>query len=396
MPGTIAMKSFCLANSRTRIGVVFVFQAHLIRIYTWQQPTHTLSFLAIYSFLCLHPHLLIVLPLALLLFFVFIPAYLARHPPPPDPSLTAPNYALSGPPIAPPRVIKPATEMSRDFFRNMRDLQNCMDDFSRAHDLVLDTLTPWTNFSNEPLSSAIFIFLSALVCTLYLAAPLLPLRHIFLISGWAIVGLGHPALQIRAERTYYKHVRPASLKALDWFDDWISSDIVLDDTPEKLEVEVFELQRRRGRRLNFGTDTDSEVYDSSWNEPEEWEPWLFSPSPWEPLAPSRIAGERPKGTRFFEDVKPPKGWEWANKKWILDLESAEWVQNRMLSGCEVEIDGERWVYDMESSNDQSNAKRGEWRRRRWIRKVRREKIKGESMIRTKILSNERRASSKKR
>lgn len=376
------------SDCHARIGVVFVFQAHLIRLFTWQRPTHTLSFLATYSFLCLHPHLLIVLPLALLLFFVFIPAYLARHPPPPDPSLTSTNNALSGPATAPPRVIKPATEMSRDFFRNMRDLQNSMDDFSRAHDLVLETLTPWTNFSNESLSSAVFIILSLLAWVLYLAAPLLPLRHIFLVAGWAVICLGHPAVQLQAEEYYHKQLRPASTKALDMLDRWIASDIVMDAEPEILEVEVFELQRRKGGRLFFTDSPDHGSHDAVWDGPEGWEPCLFSPSAWERLAPARVAGENPKGTRFFEDVRPPKGWEWANKKWTLDLASAEWVEGRMVGGCEVEVDGERWVYDIETGNEGTAAKRGEWRRRRWVRRVRREKVRGQSIVKGKVLTGE--------
>ena len=357
----------------------------MIRLFTWDEPTHTLSFLATYSFICLHPYLLIILPPAFLLFFVFIPAYLARHPPPQSPSLHPPRHILSGPPIAPPRVIKPATEMSQDFLRNMRDLQNSMGDFSKAHDTILDTLTPWTNFSNEPLSSCLFIIFSFLVFALYLAAPFLPLRHIFLSGGWAVVSLCHPRVQRRAEKTYSKHIRPIGLRVMDMLDAWIALDITLDCTPEKVEVEIFELQRRSGGRLQTTVDSSSST-ESTWDfdtgTASEWEPWLFSPSPWEPMTPSRVAGERPKGTRFFEDVKAPAGWAWANKKWMLDLESAEWVQGRMVSGCEVEIDGERWVYDLETRRvgDGELSRHGEWRRRRWVRNVQRERVRGSESV----------------
>ena len=116
------------------------------------------------------------------------------------------------------------------------------------------------------------------------------------------------------------------------------------------EVEIFELQRRVG---------SLSVSDFSPN--DDYESWIFSPIAWEPLAPGRIAGERVKGTRFFEDVQPPGGWEWESKKWELDLGAKEWVEERIVSGVEVEVEGERWVYDIE----------GEWRRRRWVRTVRR-------------------------
>ena len=47
-----------------RIGIMFVFQNRLIRLFTWRTPSHTLSFLATYTFVCLDPYLLIVVPLA--------------------------------------------------------------------------------------------------------------------------------------------------------------------------------------------------------------------------------------------------------------------------------------------------------------------------------------------
>jgi len=72
-----------------RIGIVFVFQNRLIRLFTWRTPTHTLSFLATYTFICLDPYLLVVLPLAVALLFVMVPAFTSRHPPPPPSATTS-------------------------------------------------------------------------------------------------------------------------------------------------------------------------------------------------------------------------------------------------------------------------------------------------------------------
>ncbi|KFX91601.1 hypothetical protein O988_07676, partial [Pseudogymnoascus sp. VKM F-3808] len=101
----------------------------------------------------------------------------------------------------------------------------------------------------------------------------------------------------------------------------VSKDIMLDMEPETREVEVFELQKLDSRG--------------------EWEPWLYSASPYDPLAAPRIANERPRGTQFFEDVAPPRDWEWSEKKWNLDLWSREWVEERIITGVEVETEGER-------------------------------------------------------
>ena len=177
--------------------------------------------------------------------------------------------------------------------------------------------------------------------------------------------------------------------AQNWFDRWLSQDIILNAPHETREAEIFELQRRKGGDIG------------------EWEAWLFSPSPYDPLSAQRISEDRPKGTRFFEDVAPPPGWDWGDKKWILDLESKEWVVQRMIYGVEVEIEGERWVYDLvpegngekasetQSPNTREVRKRpgeqgngsliqGEWRRRRWIRTVQWTGLDGEEINSTKV------------
>ncbi|KKA29235.1 hypothetical protein TD95_002043 [Thielaviopsis punctulata] len=365
-----------------RIGVVFRFQEQVVRILTWQRYSHTLSVLAVYSFVCLDPHLLPILPLAGLLLGVFIPSFLARHPAPPQGPESL-IYSPRGPPLAPPRTIKPAKELSRDFFQNMRDLQNCMDDFCVAHDQVVATIVPTTNFSDEARSSAVFLFMFVASVLMSISAHLLPWRILFLVGGWVFFITNHPLIAHIIATTRRDHVSPQEALAARWLDSWIQRDIMLDSAPETREVEVFELQRMTGPT-------------------GEWEPWLFSPSPYDPLSQQRLTDERPKGTRFFEDVLPPEGWEWSEKKWALDLWSREWVEDRIITGVEVETEGERWVYDMcTDSNGHGHAdgnasmastpsqdtgryksweeadgigRRGEWRRRRWVRVVRRQTV----------------------
>ncbi|KAH8808090.1 integral peroxisomal membrane peroxin-domain-containing protein [Xylogone sp. PMI_703] len=388
-----------------RIGVVFVFQEHVLRLFAWRKYTHTLSFLAVYTFICLDPYILTVLPFALLVLAVLIPSFMARHPAPPPTTLSTNDfiYSTTGPPIAPPPTVKPVKELSKDFFRNMRDLQNCMEDFSRVHDQILAVATPNTNFSNEPLSSTLFVFSFVTCIVMFIAAHLLPWRLIFLILGWALTLSGHPTIHAQMISTRDQHISPHEAEAKSWLDQWISADIILDSAPEIREVEIFELQR-----LSSAGD--------------EWEPWMFSSSPYDPKEPSRVIGERPRGTRFFEDVQPPGGWEWSEKKWALDLWSREWVEERIITGVEVETEGERWVYDINydeddrfevSSNDidldaaddpeatpqarpsgtngainkkdrilpsweegadSGVGRRGTWRRRRWVRTVKRKYI----------------------
>ncbi|KAI9759795.1 MAG: hypothetical protein M4579_002094 [Chaenotheca gracillima] len=345
-PGfTLPLMTRNFRRFNARIGVVFVFQARLLRVLTWQTTSHTLSFLAIYTFICLDPSLLIVLPVAITLFFVMVPAFTARHPPPPTSTLTsrtaaadAYSYWTRGPPLAPPASIKPVSEMSKDFIRNMRDLQNSMEDFSRLHDEIVKKVGPPTNFSNESLSSALFLFLFTTTCLLFLVSSHLPWRFIFLTVGWAAICAGHPTLSALLLSTHEDHFRPRERQAGDWITAWIARDIELDSAPELREVEVFELQRHGGHG-----DGQDDI---------EWERWLFSQSPHDPLSAERVTGDRPSGAAFFEDVQPPSGWEWSDKKWTVDLLSREWVEERMITGVEVETEGERWVYDIAYDDDE--------------------------------------------
>ncbi|KAI1270626.1 integral peroxisomal membrane peroxin-domain-containing protein [Xylariaceae sp. FL1019] len=371
----------------SRIGVVFVFQSRVLKLLSWRKPTHTLSFLAVYTFICLDPSLIPLLPLVLLLVSVLVPSFIARHPAAEfsldsEQALAYSPYSAQGPPIAPAPTVKPVKELSKDFFRNMRDLQNCMEDFSQLHDLVVKLVVPRTNFSDEATSSALFVALFGAAGVMSIAANALPWRAIFLVAGWAAVCSGHPLVQRQIENAHQKYGQPREQEAATWVEKWVESDVILDSAPETREVEIFELQRLSGAG--------------------EWEPWLFSASPYDPLSQPRIAGDRPTGTRFFEDVMPPMGWEWSEKKWALDLWSREWVEERIITGVEIETEGERWVYDMfeegvdkvgvidgsmlgsKSSDsvrsskkpsweegEDGDGRRGDWRRRRWVRLVKR-------------------------
>lgn len=385
----------------SRIGVVFVFQVKVMRLLSWQTTSHTLSLLAVYTFVCLDPYLVTVLPLVVVLLGLLVPSFVARHPAAPatiTSSINGPffGYSTSGPPLAPAPTVKPVKELSKDFFRNMRDLQNCMEDFSRVHDKVISVLNPKTNFSNEALSSTLFLFAFFGALAMFIGANLLPWRMIALVTGWFVIASGHPTIQQHLTETHKALIVPREKQVQSWLDTWIARDIILDSAPETREVEIFELQR-----LSVGG---------------EWESWLFSSNPYDPASAERVRGDRARGTRFFEDVQPPRGWEWSEKKWALDLWSREWVEERIITGVEIETEGERWVYDIryvqddqadygmyygdgegsgtpmkgkqkalpswEEGSDADNegrGRRGEWRRRRWVRMVKRKPLPRRSM-----------------
>ncbi|KAB8274859.1 Peroxin/Dysferlin domain-containing protein [Aspergillus minisclerotigenes] len=330
-----------------RIGIVFSFQTRVERLLTWRKSSHTFSFLFVYSFVCLDPHLLVIIPIASILLFVMVPAFLARHPPPPSTSTSSitPYYSYQGPALAPAKTIKPAPETSKDFFRNMRDLQNCMADFSDIHDATVSAFAPLTNFSNEKVSSVVFLVCTIITALLFLTAHLLPWRYILLVGGNAAILSSHPSLQelfqnIAGDLTN-EPARKAPINPNNGKKDTMDvlgvslpsspsatmsslrslADISLDTYPEEREVEIFEIQYR-----SLAPYSDS-----------QWDHFIFSPMPYDPLSPLRIAGDRPKGCRFFEDVQPPSGWAWKSKKWELDLDCREWVVERMITGVGFEV-----------------------------------------------------------
>ncbi|KAI9167722.1 Peroxisomal membrane protein PEX29 [Paramyrothecium foliicola] len=360
-----------------RIGVVFKFQARVLRLLSWRQTSHTMSLLAVYTFVCLDPYLLFVLPIAVLILGVLIPAFLARHPAPPKGTLSSEQnvgYTPRGPPLAPAATVKPVKELSRDFFRNMRDLQNCMEDFSLAHDKFIELLVPLTNFSDEALSSAVFQFLFVGGVIMSVSAHLLPWRFVFLLSGWGAICMGHPSVARFVSASRQEHLQPREQKARSTLDNWIANDVILDSAPESREVEIFELQRMSSAG--------------------EWEPWLFSPSPYDPLSHPRISGERARAGRASSRMScRPTAGSGARRSGRSTFGAAS---------VEVETEGERWVYDMYDEREErtgvveasernekdaekskpvqkpsweegqdTTERRGDWRRRRWVRLVKR-------------------------
>jgi hypothetical protein len=366
-----------------RIGVAFVFQSTVDDLLSWQKPTQTASFLAIYTFTCIEPTMLAIMPLAMTLYFVMFPSFIARQPP-------ADLYPLTGPPLAPPAKIKPAPELSKDFFRNMRDIQNSMDDFSRLHDLIIATAAPLTNFSDERLSSALFIALFTACMLLFLTTHLFPWRALFVLAGYAVVLPGHPAVQTLLDAAL---PRAAAVVRDDLLPDGAAAalepsrlrrlaeaDVVLGPERERREVEIFELQCRRARdtsdSASSGRDEETPPRGKRKGAAENagWRHAMFAPAPHTPLSPARIAGQRPRGARAFEDVGAPRGWAWADKKWALDLLAERWVAERCITGVDVEVEGGRWVVDGEAARDDGR----EWRRRRWVRVVERVAVSDDS------------------
>ena len=359
-----------------RVGLLFELQRQVEHLLSWRTPTHTMSLMIVYSFICLDPYLLAVIPFAVILILVMVPAFLTRHPPPPSTSTssTVPYYSYHGPALAPARNMNPAPESSKDFFRNMRDLQNSMADLSDLHDATVAVAAPMTDFSNENISSMVFLLFLFAAFLAFLTVHLIPWRFVFLFAGNIGIISIHPEVQdvyssMKADSAANRQgpIRiptekekaellgksfPSSPSGVLALLDSSSVHISLDTHPEEREVEIFELQYR-----SLSPYTTEAV----------WEHFVFTPTPYEPLSPARIAGERPRGCRFFEDIRPPAGWTWKDRRWELDLHCHDWVVERMISGVGFELsdvmDEEGacshaaggWVWDVPTESQESQA-----------------------------------------
>ncbi|KAI6250261.1 Peroxisomal membrane protein PEX29 [Erysiphe necator] len=355
----------------TRIGAIFSLQRKLKKLIAWSSYTQTTSFLAMYTLICLEPHLISVLPLVFTL-LLLTNSYSTHNPSISIPAHRSENLISDEPNLFVPSV-KPIKERSKDFFRNMRDIQNVMEDYSKFYDQITESITPLVNFSNEELSCSIFFFIFLASFFALSITHLIPWRLVMLLLGWIIICANHPfvsRISLVASRHFVNHKKDK----LNSFLNKLIAMNKLSAPSEILEVEIFEIQ----------------LLSSA----GEWVPFLYSRSPFLSSFGTDKGSEWPKGTHFMEDVRPPHGWEWTERKWTLDFLSYEWVQERVITGVEVEIEGERWVYDLrceadmietnddkgkqilsltweEEINNPTNLekRRGPWRRRRWVRTV---------------------------
>ncbi|KAI5300445.1 hypothetical protein KEM55_007310 [Ascosphaera atra] len=328
-----------------RIGVVFNFQRQVERLLEWRTPSHTLSFLATFSLVCLHSKLLVVLAPAVFLLFFMVPGFLARHPPPPETSTssTTAYYSYEGPALALASTVNSASETSCDFFDNMADLQKSMGDFSNAYDDAVAALVPTMNFTNERLSSLTFLVASVVAMCLLMTAHMVP---------WNLVVQILEAMREQVKKCANEEGKAgensSSSLLLSLHDSFtVVAAICLTAQPEAREVEIFELQHK---------------VSSPYSPQPTWETFVFTPTPYDPLSTQRMARRRPGGCRFLEDVKPPPGWVWKTPKWELDLEAREWVLERIIVGVVVEDEKEQqqleeiggWVWDLPSDNEDSD------------------------------------------
>jgi hypothetical protein len=323
--------------------VIFLVQNKIEDVLAWRTPIETISAMMIFSLITINPYLLIPFPLFLLIFALLVPSYQARHPHPP--------LTLSNTPVEvtqatspPPQPAKPAPELSRDFFMNMRDIQNTMDDFSSVYDVVRGYVLYLTTFTNEPLSSTILAFSALTAIGMILFIHFLPVRWIILVVGNAAILLCHPMLFRYITTTY---VTPEEIdKIKQRIETFVKEDYIPPPASKDVTftVEIFE-----SRRL---------LPPIPPNYLPDWSASNYSPFP----------PQLTTGTNKLAVVSPPPGFVFAQGDWKVDENKARWARERG-----VNDDSGFWIMDEDDLDREAEGwvvyEAGGWKVRRLTRAV---------------------------
>lgn len=366
----IMSKNFIQLNSR--LSFPFEMIDHIIRFFTWENPTLTLTILTLYTHVVLKPlPTLMSFPFFFILLYIMTPAYTNKHIPDQHTVLGKNNPVLAnGPDLKNPNIPTPASEFSKEFLLNLTDLQNHMVLYVYGWDVVVHLLSKFAYFTDEAVSP--FYFLTLLIIGLVsvsfgdLIFPLIPIKFILITTGWAVTVVFHPYFYDYVfNMVYSEETRYYILGKTNKVEDILHKHFDLEEPPEQKEVEIFEIHQ-------FNKSA------------KEWHLVFFLNDDFTKISPSRLSYDEhsPIGSLNKSSIKPPKDWEFiTDEDWKIDLYPDSWVKSHLLEGV-VRIDIEtKWVYDLA---DDDNGYQPQFRRRRWTRVVTRHSdiLDGKSAVTT--------------
>lgn len=350
------------STNKYRAGILLKIQGTFYHILSWHKPALTLSVLGIFTYTCLYPQLILCSPIIFLLAGIMAPGFDKRHPRSADnlPTkfyrrdlLEAEAEEFEVQELVETQNQRKREERERALVARIRDLQNFLGALVSAIDALEEFIHGIGSFKHESKATALYLVLLMTLISVVYVASFIPPSIAICGSTWIAVSLCHPLLQKKAKKTNNKYWKSRNRRSVaDWFKEFQADDIIIDEPPEEREVEIFELQRQ-------GLT------------PRQWTPWVFTPVVYELMSPLRMSMSRPPGTRFLSDVQPPEGWffyeedevdnDGNDASWAIDPKVKDWVSHRGLRCLELDLDS-AWAYDY------LDEERGEWRRRRWLRK----------------------------
>ncbi|KAH9002724.1 integral peroxisomal membrane peroxin-domain-containing protein [Lactarius hatsudake] len=327
----------------SKIGPVFWLQDRIEEIITWRKGWKvTALWMAVYSFLCYYPRLILLLPNAVILAII-----IASHPQRASPGTG--SFIIEE--IQPPPRGQ-AREGSAEWLANIQGIQNLMGTVADLHDagfpylLHLMFATPYTPYIFST------IFLSTILALPFLS--FVPLRPLFLIGGLVPFAVTHPFIQRTFSLIFstlplrYCRARLVRLIDNDGLKDrhWQS---------ELREVELFENER--------WVPGEGTGWSKSNLKTGERVAWTRGRDGWSGITADGGSDVSSNLTFLLEP-----GWLFVETEdWRADIE-AKWSQGG--------ADDSGWVYTNDAWLEPHASPVAEWktqgsmtRRRRWTRRI---------------------------
>ncbi|KAH9065284.1 integral peroxisomal membrane peroxin-domain-containing protein [Lactarius vividus] len=168
----------------SRIGPVFWLQDRIEEIVTWRKGWKvTALWMAVYSFLCYYPRLILLLPNVVILAII-----IASHPQRTNPGTG--SFIIEE--IQPPPRAQ-AREGSAEWLANIQGIQNLMGIVADLHDAAFPYILHLTFATSYTPYIFSIIFLSTILALPFLS--FVPLRPLFLIGGLVPFAVTHPFIQ---------------------------------------------------------------------------------------------------------------------------------------------------------------------------------------------------------
>ncbi|RLV91794.1 Peroxisomal membrane protein PEX28 [Spathaspora sp. JA1] len=361
-----------------------------IHILTWKRPAKTITMLILYTWLCNWPHLVLCYPLVYVLFGVFIPGYIQRHPmrrreelikvktrgqslwnyffdsedssilqdiikdeeyfEPREEEVKEQESLISEiesgvEVVVPDEELVDKRKSQLDLMLNLKDLQGLTSDLLVGIEQAEQAYEDIGGFKDERLSTfLVYVTLIGISVVLF-AGQFIPWRIIFIASGWIGMILLHPKskklllkakpnakpevdVDVEIEPEVDPEIEPEiTTEEHKLFD---RSDIIVDDSPEVRNVEIFELQIKS--ILNH-----------------QWTFYRYSNTIFDNNNKLRISGKRPVGVDDLSKVLPPPDWKFdfgLINKWKIDENPQEFLYLRSYDMKLFKLkDNDGWIYD---------------------------------------------------
>ena len=272
-------------------------------------------------------------------------------------------------------------------------MQNIQELMGRVSDLTDAgrSLVPYLNWSSPQLSTVLLqlSIASTIVLSvfLYIAAPYLDIRYIFLLVGECTLLSSHPVSvslfqsYTNSPNTRLRLTRLGTVAQQMMADDALSDEVILPNKKGERraikEILVYE-NERRSLDGSWSTDAIQEEDEKPWLVLIDGQVQANPTSSFSKSAQSRGAtlfsstnstGSASEESTSFSTIQPPRGFAWLPEEWVIDLLG---LWNRPGG-----VDGQGWAFwdaDGKSMTIDPAQKEGELkgaakRKRKWVRRI---------------------------